>query len=509
MEKGLTIATLYALGDKISAKQKKKSSSSQEEEVVISDDAEGAMIILELTKEDVIKSNKQNFLRKGNKGHIYEVDESKNMDSTKNYFMEVITKNNLCVQRGKNIVPYSKNASGARNILSLLMPKFEKLDDITLKPTEEMFASKLWYSNLQKLCYSDGYYDFTDSTFKPYDENTFSTICIKKKFPLQRDEKVIQEIYDEVLNKTFQSKEQLNYFLNWTARCLAGHVEDKSWTMGLGNRNCGKGVLYTLFKSAFEDYVDAFNAEELLIFRVGNGDEAKKLGWTIPLQYKRLCFANEIKTEDMKGNKLKLDGAVIKRLTGGDYVQARLNYKDQISFMIQTHFVFFGNDMIEVSPSDALDTVNVFNFESEFVEQVELNEEQKQINATTSYKYYLAKRDLKTHFLKRRDVIDAFVHIILDHYSQTPLLKPNCVSNNLDDLLDSSNKEKQILLSIFKITRNENDKLPIEQFNGLIKGSLTKAKAKLLLKQLGVVEKVLKIERCNTRCYIGMVVKQE
>jgi len=106
-------------------------------------------------------------------------------------------------------------------------------------------------------------------------------------------------------------------------------------------------------------------------------------------------------------------------------------------------------------------------------------------------------------------VIDAFVHIILDHYSQTPLLKPNCVSNNLDDLLDSSNKEKQILLSIFKITRNENDKLPIEQFNGLIKGSLTKAKAKLLLKQLGVVEKVLKIERCNTRCYIGMVVKQE
>ena len=87
--------------------------------------------------------------------------------------------------------------------------------------------------------------------------------------------------------------------------------------MGLGNRNSGKGVLYDLFKNTFQDYVGSFNAEELLITRVGDGDVAKKLEWIIPLEFKRLNFSNEIKTEDNKGNKLKLDGACIKKLSGG------------------------------------------------------------------------------------------------------------------------------------------------------------------------------------------------
>ena len=104
------------------------------------------------------------------------------------------------------------------------------------------------------------------------------------------------------------------YFLNWIARSVAGHVEEKCWYIGLGNRNSSKGVLYDALKNAFEDYVCSFNAEELLITRVGDGDIAKKLGWTVPLEFKRLYFSNEIKTEDNQGHKLKLDGASIKKI---------------------------------------------------------------------------------------------------------------------------------------------------------------------------------------------------
>ena len=77
--------------------------------------------------------------------------------------------------------------------------------------------------------------------------------------------------------------------------------------------------------------------------------------------------------------------------------------------------------------------------------------------------------------------------------------------SNVDDFLDCSNKENELLLSIIEITRNENDKLPIYLFNVNIKGHLTKTKAKLLLKQMGICEKVLN----NTRCYVGIVVKQQ
>ena len=510
MGRPLTIATLYALGKKLSEKNSSSSDSSLTEsndEVIIGDDKEGADKILSMVKDTVIKSNKQIFLRKGD-GNIYEVDESKNNETTKNYLLSAITGTNMCVQRGKNVVPYSKNASGAKNILTFVIPNL--VDDTATKSAKEVFATKLWKSNLLKLCFLDGYYDFKDSTFKPYDNDTYSTICIKRKFPRKRNEAVIKEIYEKVLNKTFQNQEQLKYFLHWCARSIAGHVEDKSWSTAVGNRNSGKGVLYTMFKSTFEDYVSSFNAGELIIIRVGDGDVAKKLAWMIPLQYKRLCFSNEIQTHDHKGNKLKLDGAIIKKLSGGgDELIARLNYKEEISFLTQAHLMFMSNDMIEVAPSDALSTVNVFDFESEFVMQEELTEEQKQINATTNYKFYLADPDIKTNFLSREDVIEAFFHIVLDHYSPRPLPKPAHITNNVHEMLDCSDKEKKILLEKFAITRNVNDFLPLSDFNVTISECrITKAKAKLLLRQMGVVEKQHKIKGHNMKCYQGILRKE-
>ena len=77
--------------------------------------------------------------------------------------------------------------------------------------------------------------------------------------------------------------------------------------MCLGLRNTSKSVLCDALKNTFGDYESCFNTEELLITitRVRDVDMAKKLGWTIPLQYKRFYFSSEIKTEDHKGNKLK------------------------------------------------------------------------------------------------------------------------------------------------------------------------------------------------------------
>jgi len=160
--KPLTMVTLYALVKKLT--KTKESISSNEEEVIIANDYEGALKIIEMTKDTVIKSNKQIFLHTGI-GNIYEFDESKTWENTKEYFVRQITTTNMCVQRGKHICPYSKNASGVRNILSMVMPKLK--DDLGTKPKKEVFASKLWESNLLKLCWTDGYYDFKDSTFKP------------------------------------------------------------------------------------------------------------------------------------------------------------------------------------------------------------------------------------------------------------------------------------------------------------------------------------------------------
>ena len=43
--------------------------------------------------------------------------------------------------------------------------------------------------------------------------------------------------------------------LHFLSRAVAGHFEDKIWASYLGNRNCGKGILYDLFAYAFEKYI--------------------------------------------------------------------------------------------------------------------------------------------------------------------------------------------------------------------------------------------------------------
>jgi hypothetical protein len=76
----------------------------------------------------------------------------------------------------------------------------------------------------------------------------------------------IKEIKQVVFEPMFGEDKMLS-MLHFLSRALAGHVEDKRFSTYLGNRNCGKGVLYDLLKCAFECYVDTFELGNLLYTR--------------------------------------------------------------------------------------------------------------------------------------------------------------------------------------------------------------------------------------------------
>eukprot|EP00952_Eustigmatos_sp_NYUAD-ZCMA_P009783 40364-Eustigmatos_ZCMA.PRE.1 len=61
---------------------------------------------------------------------------------------------------------------------------------------------------------------------------------------------------------------------------MAGRTQDKKYSVLMGERDSGKGVVGALIKAAFGDYVTIIVPDSLLCQRLSHGDQAKLLSWT-------------------------------------------------------------------------------------------------------------------------------------------------------------------------------------------------------------------------------------
>lgn len=470
-----------------------------EEIDVVENDTHAADKLIEKLKKtkEVIKSKGRFFLKQPN-GHIYKEDKSQKIQDTNFKLINLITNENFCKEVSTKIgeikyTPYSKNASGVNNILKVLMPKMEDDDE---------FNEKMWHSCLGKICFKNGYWNFKDKRFVTWDEDdkntnqTFSPFCIKKDFPIEFNvnEKETPEekwIMDKVIVPIFVDKVQRTFFLQWCSRCLAGDYTDKSWAVGLGNRNCGKGVLTGLFNVSFGEYCRAFNAEELVVCRMGAGDVAKKLGWLIPFEYTRLNISNELKTHDDKDRKLKLDGNAVKSVaSGGDTKTARLNFKDEQQFKCQGSMFLMMNEMLEMQPADALENVVTFNFNSEF--KTKLTEEDIKNNSIKNnpYKIQIADPKIKETIEQNEKYQLAFVKIILRNYIDTKPDIPEEIKELNDDLHDTSDTTIEILKESFEFTKNVNDIMTVGDVNKILNDNckrVSKSAFKLAVNRIGII----------------------
>ena len=149
----------------------------------------------------------------------------------------------------------------------------------------------------------------------------------------------------------------MQYTLNSMSRKLAGHIiEDKDWLVMLGDRNSGKGVLQEAFTQAFEKYIGMFNTSVLLTKPTGCGEDSKLNAWMLDFEFTRIMFGSEIQIGlDNRGkHTTKLNGVLLKSLTGGDKLKARSNNVDAREFNIQSSIILTANDIPTCEPADAL-----------------------------------------------------------------------------------------------------------------------------------------------------------
>lgn len=383
--------------------------------------------------------------------------------------------------------PYSGNISGAKNVIQAVKCRLRDDPD---------FSKKVFDSSIRKLFFADGYYDFDEKKFinsvKP--EDSLTTIRLTYDFP-ERNNDMIAKLYKNILTTIFSSQSEMGSFLEHIARGIAGQYEDKDWVVGMGERNAGKGIIVLLLEIVFQAYCITLNSESFLLERCSDGDQAKKLSWLLDCEYKRLLLTNELTFDS--NSKKKVNGNTIKKIaSGGDTLKARKNFTNEVEFKTQGRLFMFLNDLPEIAPSDASETMTVFNFPYQFKE-----------NPDPKLPFQKKRDDkLKENIKADTNIRNAFLHIVLDAFKQHRVKPCHKVIDETMKFRAEGGDDWTVIKSTFQVTRNDQDKIFSRDILIWLKGNglnMSAQKMRHRLEKLGAIYKDnIKIEGKQSNGYV-------
>lgn len=388
------------------------------------------------------------------------------------------------------LIPYCQNIPTAKNIRLGVLSKL-----CILKNDDNLYA-KFHSSTKNKLCFNDGVLDFIEKKFVRWNdvpENTiYTTVIIDRNFEnyfYNPNRHFINAIESDIMQNLFGDKTELA--LKFFARAITGNVEDKNFMSYCGNRDCGKGILFALFKSSFKEYVASFNLENITCKRESNksSDLAKENAWLLPLQFVRFAISQE--TDDNENNdikdRLKISNKMLKSIvSGGDELKARPLYKNEIEFNIDCTLGSFGNSEISISGNDGSKHHLKFSGVKTFVSKEEYDNIYNKFGEAYMSSYSIKDETLKEK-VKSDDYANALIMLLYDNFINQTISVIN------DD--DDENSYLPIRASIFKIyeiTGNDKDKVSKDELLENVSGDKKKITAEL--KQLGCVGN----DKCRT-----------
>lgn len=396
------------------------------------------------------------------------------------------------------------NLSSVKPVIKTIFAYISQAEDPTL-------YNKFHSTTKGRIAFKDGVLCSLTNKFYLWSEINFeyyTTICINREFNnylLNPDFALMEQIKSTIFEPLFGKDCELA--LKFISRALMGHTEDKNWATYVGNRNCGKGVIYELMKHACESYVGSFKIDNILVQREGNGKEtAKDLYWLMELEFMRLAISQETPSDS---DKYKISGALLKKIaSGGDTQIARRNYdRKDTHFVTDATLFSFGNNDLECSTTDCNE--HRFQFKSiiQFKKEEQINELKK---------FDLPQDIIDDHFgiidfnLKQNcqsvEWSNAFILLIMRYYKSQPL----CVVqvSNIDN-----EGEMPLICKIFEkyeITKDVKDIILSSEIESELKSD--KKKLTLELEALGVTKKKYKggNKECRDKvCYFGIKKKIE
>jgi hypothetical protein len=501
---------------------------------VIEDDNEGAELIYNLIKDRFKFCSGNIFFKQSN---VW-VNSKQKVDNHLLHF--ILTKTNLCKMSGGKTPtpkPYSTNISGARALREALYAR------LIVEGEDNTLLQKFVTTTRGKLCFLDGVLDLTyehpvtkkkgkfyDWEAK-YEGEGDARVCVNEGnyvnfpyfTPVQIERNFAEyfanpnlEVMATIKNNIFATlfgKVDCDRALAFFARGVAGHFEDKAWSLYIGNRNSGKGVIDCLSKSGIGQYHGNVEAQNLLCNSnrsLKQEQPEKQMAFALDLQFARLVFSQEL-PPPTKNNTIKINADIIKKLmSGGDPLKAKRNYDIFITeFINQSRLIVMANDCPPLTNEDALQTCCEFNSTNSFKTKEELEELVKKGEDPLVLAQYSEGDPLIKDNCKTEEWANAYVMLMVEAYKPYAVpcvdkIKLQHSAGEDPDGQDNKQNLRKFIITAFEITNNENDFLKNEAIQSVFEeqefGDISAKKISIELTAIGLV----KTKKSGCRGYLGI-----
>ena len=359
---------------------------------------------------------------------------------------------------------------------------------------DEKFMSDNLNESLKYLLFKDGIFNIETQEFSVgFNKKLVFTTRIKRNFPIVRDLALEAEINRLLFVLPFDNAQVGDYLKMRLARSIAGCYLDKKFICAVGDADCSKGTITEAMRKAFDGYVTEWNANNLKYNSRSGTDEAKKLSWLFNKIHARLGISNECRMDGVA-----LDGNLIKTLaSGGDKVDLRKNFQDEMPVDIRTSFMYMGNDMPTITPKDSgiATRVRVIRFTKRFVENPVLPNE---LPADTTIKSKLDTVEWR----------NSMFWLIMDAYKLPTVEPPEVLEETKEWIPNESGAFREILEQEYIIDLTSDGFITAREISEYVKGqnvNMSDTKIGRELGKLGLVKNVKKIGGKVTKGWVGLV----
>jgi hypothetical protein len=388
------------------------------------------------------------------------------------------------------ITSFLQNYGDAKSVAKILVNK------ITHQLCDRELYDKFRSTTRGFLCFNNGVLNAKTKEFRLWcdmeDGEIYTTSIIPRDYTPNYDREIYDKIKRDILEPMFLDKTQ--HAAYYIAKSIVGEA-GKDWATYKGARDCGKGVLYSLLKNTFGDYVGAFNLANIMYSRKTEGftniTSTSAMSWCIDIEHCRLVISQEV-PED-KSDKV-LHGETLKKfMSGGDTIHARKIYENTRELVMNTGIFILGNHELKVDDVGVNEhRLDILGHKS-FITKDKIDAKKQQIMSVEGVdettKDALLARIAETDYIgddsikekvKTEEYTNAALHLFLDYYHQPISL--HTVDENPDD--DAPLSLDVAFVSNFAITRNTGDVILMNEVYEIL-GTFPKKDVKAYLARLG------------------------